>query len=265
MVRKGEKAYFLCKGRPLDERLNGEIHRACCHNYTDLRELFPTLLKDFYRETLIAFVGEEEQLLLLAQDETIWVQGEIFDTVMKEISGGNQRTRGKITYERLLQGFGLMDGQEKYMAIDEFLLRFTNLIGSRQGSSLQKMTSILSTCGKQIDMVYPKTNVNSKYFAMSESLSEFYVRLHLARKRLQYDYLDNFMNDLVERYRIVIEKSVESEKYLRGTKPRLQAQEFRKNRQAFLDTLNAANCLIKLSDSGYIITLPEAKGGFKLI
>ena len=60
------------------------------------------------------------------------------------------------------------DGEEKDMEVDEFVMRFTDLIGSKQGSSLQKMSSILSTCGKQIDMVYPKTNVNFKYFAMSE-------------------------------------------------------------------------------------------------
>ena len=159
----------------------------------------------------------------------------------------------------------MADGEQKDMKIDEFVLRFTDLIGSKQGSSLQKMSSILSTSGKQIDMVYPKTSVNSKYFAMSEGLAEFYVRLYLARRNLQYDYLDNFLDDLSARYYIIIAKTSNSEKYLKAIKPLLKAQELTKNKLAFLDTLNSGNCLIKLSDSGFVVTLPEEKGGFKLI
>lgn len=265
LTRKGGNSCLLCKGRPLDDRLNGDIHRACCYNYTKLREVFPDLLKTFYKEALETSVGKEKELRLVAEKESFWVQGKSFDDVMKEISGRNQQSLKKITYASLLKGFGMADGEEKNMKIDEFVMRFTNLIGSKQGSSLQKMFSILSTCGKQIDMVYPKTNVNSKYFAMSEGLTEFYVRLYLARRHLQYDYLDSFLEDMLERYCVVITKIGKSEKYLKAIKPLLKAQELMKNKQAFLDTLNSANCLIKLSDSGFVVTLPEEKGGFKLI
>lgn len=168
-------------------------------------------------------------------------------------------------YEVLLKGFGIGDGEEKEMTMKEFVMRYLDLIGKKQGSNLQKMSSILSSSGKQIDMVYPKTNVNFKYFAMAEGLAEFYVRLYLARKKSRYDYLDNFMEDLADRYHIIISKTSKNEKYLKTYKPLLSAQELWKNKQAFLDTLNSANCLIKLSDSGFIVTLPEEKGGFKLI
>lgn len=134
-------------------------------------------------------------LHLSSREESLLIQGKSFDEVMKEISGRNQQSLRKITYSKLLQGFAMGDGEEKDMEVDEFVMRFTDLIGSKQGSSLQKMSSILSTCGKQIDMVYPKTNVNFKYFAMSEGVAEFYVRLYLARRNLKYDYLDNFLDD----------------------------------------------------------------------
>lgn len=265
LVRKGGNACILCKGRPLDDRLNGDIHRACCFSYIRLRELFPDLLKAFYKEALETSVGKEKFLHLSAERDSIWIQGKSFDEIMKEISGRNQQSLKKITYNSLLQGFAMADGEQKDMKIDEFVLRFTDLIGSKQGSSLQKMSSILSTSGKQIDMVYPKTSVNSKYFAMSEGLAEFYVRLYLARRNLQYDYLDNFLDDLSARYYIIIAKTSNSEKYLKAIKPLLKAQELTKNKLAFLDTLNSGNCLIKLSDSGFVVTLPEEKGGFKLI
>lgn len=265
LARKGTNACLLCKGRPLDDRLNGDIHKACCYNYTKLREVFPDMLKAFYKEALETSVGKAEVLRLSAGEETVRVQNRLFDDIMKEISGRNQQSRNKITYTRLLQGFSMTDGEQKDMEIDEFVMRFTNLIGSKQGSSLKKMSSILSNSGKQIDMVYPKTNVNAKYFAMSEGLAEFYVRLYLARRELEYDYLDNFLEELLDRYYIIIAKSDKSEKYLRTIKPLLKAQELMKNKQAFLDTLDGGNCLVKLSDSGFIITLPEKKGGFKLI
>ncbi|MDE7184787.1 MAG: hypothetical protein K2O40_10010 [Lachnospiraceae bacterium] len=265
LTRKGGNTCILCKGRAFDDRLNGDIHRACCYSYSRLREVFPDLLKAFYKEALETSVGKAQFLHLSSREESLLIQGKSFDEVMKEISGRNQQSLRKITYSKLLQGFAMGDGEEKDMEVDEFVMRFTDLIGSKQGSSLQKMSSILSTCGKQIDMVYPKTNVNSKYFAMSEGVAEFYVRLYLARRNLKYDYLDNFLDDLLERYSIIITKTGKSEKYLKLIKPLLRAQELMKNKQAFLDTLNSGNCLIKLSDSGFVITLPEEKGGFKLI
>ena len=42
-------------------------------------------------------------------------------------------------------------------------------------------------------------------------------------------------------------------------------QEFRKNEQALLDNLDENNCLVRLSDSGYVVTLPEEKGEFRLL
>ena len=230
LVQKDSNASMLCKGKPLDERLNGDIHRACCNNYARIREVFSELMKVFYREALEAYVdvGKKDSFLLSAHDDDLWLQEKSFDGFVTELAG-REKNRKKI-------GF--------YTAKDVFYL---------------------SNSGKQIDMVYPKTNVKQKYFAMSEGLAEFYVRLHLARKEIQYDYLDNFMDDLVKRYRIIISKTSENENFTKAYKPLLSAKEFLMNKQAFLDTLNGANCLIKLSDSGFIVTLPEEKGGFKLI
>ncbi len=63
----------------------------------------------------------------------------------------------------------------------------------------------------------------------------------------------------------MIAKSPEGDKRLKAVKPRLSAQDFARNQAAFIDTLNSVNCLIKLSDSGYVVTLPEMKGDFRLI
>lgn len=109
-------------------------------------------------------------------------------------------------------------------------------------------------------MIFPKSNANQKYFAMSANLTEFYVRLYLAEKGQQYDYLDNFIDHLESRYHIVLIRTQNSEKLLKTIKPKLTAQDFLNNKAAFIDTLNSVNCLVKLSDSGFVVTLPEEKG-----
>ena len=58
---------------------------------------------------------------------------------------------------------------------------------------------------------------------------------------------------------------MEGDKLLKNVKPKLTAKDFAKNKEAFMNTLSNANCLIKLSDSGYVITLPEQKGDLKLL
>ena len=100
---------------------------------------------------------------------------------------------------------------------------------------------------------------------MSETLAEFYIRLYLARKKIRYDYLDNFIEDLQNRYKIIIVKNSSGERALKTMKINLKAQEYSNNKKAFVDMLNSINCLNKLSDSGYVVTLPEEKGAFKLI
>lgn len=263
VTRKGPNEYMLCKGSSLDGKLNGSVHRACCYNYARLREIFPEWLQKYYEEAFQEIVGEEQSILLVAHDGDVWIGESTLEDFTKKLSG--RRGNLGISYDKLLKGFRLEDGGKRSMPVKEFVWSYISLTGSKQGSSLKKISSVLSTSGKQIDMVYPKSNVNQKYFAMSESLTEFYVRLYLATQRRQYDYLDNFMEFLQERYHIVIAKTSASEKLIKQVRPILSTQDFGKNKQAFLETLNGNNCLIKLSDSGFIVTLPEEKGGFKLI
>lgn len=263
LVRKGSSSFLLCKGGPLDNRLNGNIHRACCNNYAELRSLFPELLQNYYTENVSRLADKKGELHLELKNEEVWVQGEMFQDFSMRLSGS--RRRMQLEPEKLRQAFGLTEEGETAISVEAFVLRYINLTGSRRGSTLTKISSTLPTCGKQIDMLFPKSNAKQKYFAMSGSIAEFYVRLYLAGKDQQYDYMDNFLEKLLERYHIVIASSREGDRLLKGLKPRLTALELSRNKQAFLDTLSGINCLIKLSDSGYVVTLPEKKGDFTLL
>lgn len=263
LARKGSGSFLLCKGGPLDSRLNGNIHRACCNNYAGLRSLFPELLQSCYTENVLKLADKEGKVRLELRDGEVLVQNVAFQDFSMKLSGSGRRMR--LETEQIIQVFGLPEEGYIEMPADAFVLRYMNLTGSRRGSTLTKISSTLPTCGKQIDMLFPKSNAKQKYFAMSGSIAEFYVRLYLAGRNQQYDYLDNFLTALQERYRIVISGSGEGDRLLRGLKPRLTALELSRNKQAFIDTLSGINCLIKLSDSGYVVTLPEKKGDFTLL
>lgn len=263
LERKDGTIGILCKGNPLDNRLGGMLHRACCNNYEDIRNLFPSLLKNHYEGMTRKLIKGGEHLTFLGQNGLVMVNGIPFQDFTAEVTG--RKTRNSIEYERLIKSFGLNENKEKMIPVEEFVLRYIDLTKTRRGSTLTKISSTLSTSGKQIEMIYPRSNARHKYFAMSKSLSEFYVRLYLARQGRKYDYLDNFLEDLQRRYRIIVTKSAEGDRRLKSVKPKLTVQDFARNKAAFIDTLNSANCLIKLSDSGYVITLPEMKGDFRLI
>ena len=261
VCRKGSSACMLCQGAPRDSRLNGNVHRASCSNYADIRKLFPKLLKDFYTDA-VKKNSDSDSLLIKADSQEITINNREFNAFFRE---NNPARKANIPYEDIRKKFELEDGEEKNVSVDELVMRYIELTGSKKGSTLTKISSTLPTSGRQIDMVFPRNRSRQKYFAMSETLTEFYVRLYLARKNLKYDYLDNFIEDLQSRYRIILKKSPEGERMLKSMHIALSAQEYAKNQAAFTDMLNSINCLIKLSDSGYVVTLPEEKGAFKLI
>ncbi len=265
VCRRGKDACMLCQGAPRDNRLSGAFHRAACGNYADIRALFPRLLTNFYTKTIKNKLDGDIPLHMSANEEEVFINGTEFNEFLAEVSVSRRRTRAGIAYEDAKKAFGLEAVKEKDVSVGEFVMRYINMTGTRKGSVLTKISSTLPTSGRQIDMVFPQNRSNKKYFAMSETLAEFYVRLYLARKGQQYDYLDHFIEDLEERYRIVLVKSARGEKALKRAKLSLPAQEYAKNKRVFLDLLNSINCLIKLSDSGYVITLPEEKGDFKLL
>jgi len=270
LARRGTANCLLCKGDPTDSRLGGNIQRASYSCYVELRNLFPDLLQKYYTDAVSELLDQDGCLKLVFREGTIRVGDETFQDFMKRLSGGRKWL--KIEERQIIEAFGLAKGEETLeegaeflIPADEFALRYISLTGSRKGSNLTKISSVLSTSGKQIDMVFPQSNAKQKYFAMSGSLAEFYVRMYLAGKGRKYDYLDNFLDHLTKRYRIVIGNSKGSEKLLKSVKPRLSALELSGNKAVFVDNLNRINCLIKLSDSGYVITLPEKKGDFTLI
>lgn len=270
LVRKGTQNCLLCKGDPTDSRLGGNIQRASYSCYVELRGLFPNLLQQYYMDAVSELLDHDGCMKLVYRDKIIWVGEEHFQDFVKRLSGGRKWLN--IEERQIIEAFGLAkegempeEGKEFPVPAEDFILRYISLTGSRKGSNLTKISSVLPTSGKQIDMVFPQSNAKQKYFAMSGSLAEFYVRMYLAEKGRKYDYLDNFLDHLTERYRIVIGNSRGSEKLLKSVKPRLSARELAINKAVFVENLNRINCLIKLSDSGYVITLPEKKGDFTLI
>lgn len=266
VCRKGDNIGILCKGNSQDESLTWLFHRACCNNYIEIRNLFSDLLREYYGTAIRQWLGEEKEgLVLKAEKGQVEIEDVSFNIFVEQVLMAGRKMRTSIDTAQIKKIYALEEEKEKLVSIDEFVLRYIDMTGTRRGSTLTKISSVLPTSGRQIEMIFPNSNARNKYFAMSGSLTEFYVRLYLAGRKQKYDYLDNFIAHLRKRYRILLVKSIEGDRLLKNVKPKLSAKDFAKNKEAFMNTLSNANCLIKLSDSGYVITLPEQKGDLKLL
>lgn len=260
-----EKGYILCQGSATNHQLNrGEFHRACVQNYAEIRAVFPKKLKEFYVLRLNKMlngvpikVKDENGELFVNDSSFAQFVKDAFNSKFKDIESLYNSVRKVYKIE--------IEGKDYEFPIDEFAMYFIDVSKARKGSSLTKISSTLPTVGKDMDFIYPKSQTKHKFFSMSPSLLEFHVRLYLAKEDRTYAYLDSFLQHLESYYNICIIKTECMDKVLRTLQIRVPFNEFRLNEQALIDNLEEINCLIRLSDSGYVITLPEEKGEFKLL
>lgn len=276
-VHQGAEApIMLCKGST-DSGLNdGGLHRICTANYQSFRNDFSKLLEHFYAERLRQQQrngrgqdkGEEAEnegiIQVSNQGGTIYVEGEKLLNYASRVFEGNYRNEQKLN-QKAGTVFQLGEGEIQRLTYEEFVECYLQLTGKISGTNQKRIFNVLQSSGKEIGFVYPVSRSKFKYFAMSGELTAFFVRLYLAGQPGEYAFLDDFLQYLETDYGIYIRKGKKTDRLVRKYGIRLAGQEFGRNEQAFLETLDRVNCLIRLSDSGYVITLPERKGGFRLL
>ena len=260
---------LLCKGST-DSGLNdGGLHRACTSNYQSFRDSFSDMLSVFYARRVEA-QGEKEikteaaRIAVSNRDGAMHVGDLQLKDYLNQVFDANYRKDERLN-QKAADVFHLRAGEATDLSVEEFVDYYMQLTGKISGTNQKRIFSVLQSSGKEIGFVYPATRSKFKYFALSGELTAFLVRLYLARKDLEFVFFDDFIKDLEERYGIYIRKCSKTERLSQKYKIRVKQQEFSRNEQAFLETLDQVNCLIRLSDSGYVITLPEKKGEFKLL
>lgn len=271
---------LLCKGST-DSGLNdGGLHRACTSNYQSFRESFSDLLSGFYTARVTAQIrggaaevktdegtGEKETEVLIVvrnEDGSVSIGDVPLMEYLNRVFDANYRNEERLN-QKAADVFHLQPREESRLSVEEFVDYYMQLTGKISGTNQKRILSVLQSSGKEIGFVYPATRSRFKYFALSGELTAFLVRLYLAGKDMEYAFLDEFIKDLEDHYGIYIRKCSKTENLVKKYKIRIKQQEFSKNEQALLDTLDQVNCLIRLSDSGYVVTLPEKKGEFKLL
>jgi len=259
----------LCKGST-DSGLNdGGLHRACTSNYQSFRDSFSDMLSVFYAGRVEAQVEKEikteaARIAVSNRDGAMYVGDLQLKDYLNQVFDANYRKDERLN-QKAADVFHLRAGEATDLSVEEFVDYYMQLTGKISGTNQKRIFSVLQSSGKEIGFVYPATRSKFKYFALSGELTAFLVRLYLARKDLEFVFFDDFIKDLEERYGIYIRKCSKTERLAQKYKIRVKQQEFSRNEQAFLETLDQVNCLIRLSDSGYVITLPEKKGEFKLL
>lgn len=261
-VHKGEAPIMLCKGST-DSGLNdGGLHRACISNYRSFRNDFSNLLGDFYAGRLGSPQGE--YICVFNRDGIIYVESTKLIDYANKVFDGNYKNEEKLNQKARVV-FHLEEGEARPMSSEEFVECYLQLTGKISGTNQKRIFNVLQSSGKEINFVYPATRSKFKYFAMSSELTSFLVRLYLAEKRCEYAFLDDFLQYLETEYGIYIRKGRKTDKLIQKYRIRVTGPEFGRNEQAFLETLDRVNCLVRLSDSGYVIILPEKKGEFRLL
>lgn len=268
---KKDANIIICKGSTELDTTNDAIHRASQNCYVNIRSLFPEMMKSYYKQQIDEINSETISFSLLS-DNDIKVE---FDNhanmdllifLKKYNLSISTRMQGKLL--KKFKDTFIADGKiSKLYNKDDFALEFYNMQKSIQGSSVAKISSTLPTTGRDINILFPKSNARQKYFAMSSEIAEFFVRLYLIQMDSEFGYFDDFIEWLQSKYSIFIRMDLEGvlTKYLHRINSSVTVQDSNKNENAFIKTLTDANCLIKLSDSGFIVVLPEKKGEITLI
>jgi len=256
--------FLLCKGSDKSSSLmSGEIHKACIRNYSDIRDVFPKLQNQYYGEKATSAQGEK--FVLEYQEGEVSVNGAPFFKYINALFDGRFGDTPQ-SMELVRSCFQIdADHPRQEYTKEEFVYHYFNFVKRKKGSNVVKISSTLPTSGRECGLVFPKSTSRFKYFALSQELLEFFVRLYLAEIEEEYDYLDNFVSHLETKYHLYIIKSNQIDRYLSKYQMKITASEFRKNEEALIENLRESNCLVKLSDSGYVITLPEKRGEFKLL
>ncbi len=256
---------IICKGSAEASSNSNEFHRACLVNYGKVREGFNILFKGYFSLCLndidsITIQNVEGNIEVELWGKTIPISEFL---KLKELGNPNDSINRN---EKLLKALSIVaKGDLKTIPKNEFILRYINFLKNTSGSSYTKTSSTLPTLGREAGIVFPLGRSRYKYFALSEDLAEYFIRLYLSEKKRNYDYLDSFINWLEDQYDICMIKSEKLETYLKSINAKIPVRDFIQNEESLIQNLFNTNCLIKMSDNGYIITLPEKKGEFKLL
>lgn len=260
--RFDKKVLILCKGSNEATYNSGELHRACVKNYKDLKAKFNDRFMDYYDYCLrdvknIAILYKSERIKIKINNENY----KSFKDFMKKrnLGIGSKKIDSKIK-----KAFNLEENIEIKLNKDEFIKKFMNT-QKNSGSSLNKISSTLQRAGKDCNILFPLSNAKQKYFAMTPEIVEFLVRLYLSIKKIKYGSINLFIKWLEENYYISIEYSETTINYLKSINYPLGSYVFNRNKDEFIKTLDKANCITKLSDSGFVIVLPENKESVNIL
>ncbi|MBU3126236.1 hypothetical protein [Clostridium tagluense] len=277
----GKAPTILCKGSTHDSLNTGDFHHACVTVHGKIREGYTRLLEEYYSSLFITEGNKSDKLSLYLKDQLVmvkindknmkfskFVNDDLFDTTIEK-GTDKQKKRKQHKIESLIEYFDIKEKDSVQIRKEHFVIKYANFHKKQNGSNIIKISSVFSSSGGAIDFIFPKTAGKFKYFALSSTLAEYFVRLYLSDKKvnenlkLTIGYLNDFVNWLGERYGIYFTNNEKLELFLKEADITVKASEFNMNKTALIENLTSINCLIKVSDSTYIVILPEEKGEFK--
>lgn len=262
---------IVCKGSVNWDSGNDAFHKASQSNYVNIRSRFSEIMKQYYLRQFDRIESPKIKLILQGAENIKVHYKTRADSNEKPrdlslfLSENNlaisTRKNAQNQLPKFLEWFFSDGAHEKEYTKDDFAMEFYNLQKKTQGSSVAKLVSTLPTTARDMNFLFPQNNARQKYFAMSGDIAEFFVRLYLICKQQDFGYFDDFIHWLENEYLIYVRLDDKNilRKYLRSINAVVSEKDSNRNEAAFIQTLSEANCLIKLSDSGYLVVTPEKK------
>ena len=261
------KNIFLCKGSVDPNLHSGPFHKACIGNYSNIRARFSELLKVQFNEIVnqidtgsFHLYEKEDELYISYNHE----ENKLIDFLTNHKLSSVRRDKTK---QDLINKYKELMKKQFDFSKDEFALQCFNIQKKSSGLTISKVSSILPTMGREVNFVHPRNRAKQKYFALSEELAIFLVRLYLIHVDKDYAHYDDFVNWLNHDCNIYFSLDIKGvlKKYLNTFSADIPMFDMNRNEKEFVKTLTNVNCLIRLSDSGYLVVLPDKKGGVNFL
>lgn len=268
--------FILAKGS-VNMPAEGRLHYAAIGNFASIREQIYKVSESYYYNIIKGINGEDKSLRLTEKKEDpntksrislkrgrddIWltIRESVF-TIKRQSLGKTDESAARIVEENLLEYIG--EKEEGIVTNNREVAHACMEISKKRSSSVRKAASVFSSQGKECYFAYPVGNVRQKYYVMSPQLTELLVHLFLCEQEDGCGTLGMLYQWLEEKYSIYLRYSSRLEGYLRKNSIEQPSQsEFSDNQRAFIETLREINCIVKLSDNSYIITLDTEEGGW---
>lgn len=268
----GGPAYILAKGSADLSSSESTLHSAALSSFSDIRERIFQLSEEYYCDAIKSYLSRNKSskrktsdmlcMYVQLQEKSLTIK--IENLIWEDLRDSLTSARAKEVLDQIVIDYLQLGETKTTINVRDLAKAFVDY-SKKRASSARKVSAIFGVQGQQAKFVYPRRNSSHKYYAMSQDLTELFLRLYLADQAAPGVYsapLDDFTEWLSREYGIYICYSSDLVSFLRSRSIKAPIfSDFEQNRIDFINTLDNLGALEKRSDNSYIVEIHGIAGG----